>query len=427
MSKQYKIYFVVLTGFLLFVSLNRHSRHPNFDYHSQLFSDKAGYQVYLPAFFYYDMQADNMPARIDTLTGTGFYFNENKIVTKYPIGVAILHSPFFGVAAAYDYFKGETRFLGYTDAQHIALNYSTLFYGLVGLILLFLTLVRYFSVSEKVSFGVILLVVFCSNFLYYCTRDSGMSHVFSFSVFSLIQYLICKVGCSQEVKRSDTILLMLAFGFIVALRPLNLMFVSIAITYLLYHFRSSWGVVLRKVEIKTVLLGLFLAILPLALQGLYYNYSYGQWLADSYSNETFSNIHNLKLGTFWFALHNGVFIYSPLFFLVFYGVYKMARHFDLSALSYFVFFLVISLTYAAWWSPTLGCGFGNRGFTEHLAFFALPMAFGLNMLGRKTLTVILFVGIAVSILLFIQQWNFEGCWWGISPWDWNEYLRLSGC
>lgn len=416
----------MLTGLLLFISLNRHTRHPNFDYRSQLFSDKAGYQVYLPAFFYYDMRADKMPSGIDTLTGTGFYFKDNKVVTKYPIGVAILHSPFFGLAAVFDALSGESQYLGYSNAQHIALNFSTLFYGMLGLYFLFLVLTRYFDISEKLSFGAILLIIFCSNFLYYCTRDSGMSHVFSFCVFSVIQYIICKAGYTKQASKRDTITFLIAFGLTIALRPLNLLFISLPIIYLLIHFRDSWLTVYKKLDIFIVAVGLVLSSLPLLLQGWYYKYAYDTWVADSYSNETFSNIHHLNMKVFWFALHNGVFVYIPIFILVFYGIYKMIKEYNFSALAYLLFFLAISFTYAAWWSPTLGCGFGNRGFTEHLVFFALPLAYGLKALNRRLLIIVVCLGLALSVLLFIQQWNFEGCWWGNSPWDWKEYFRLSG-
>ncbi|HAV25632.1 MAG TPA: hypothetical protein DCX01_05600 [Bacteroidetes bacterium] len=60
-----KIVFGLLFLFLLFVSLNRHSKHPAFEYHSEIFTDKAGYHVYLPAFFYYDMNGQKMPEDID--------------------------------------------------------------------------------------------------------------------------------------------------------------------------------------------------------------------------------------------------------------------------------------------------------------------------------------------------------------------------
>jgi hypothetical protein len=109
-----KIVFILLFGLLLFVSLNRHSRHPRFDYHSQIYADKAGYQVYLPATFYYDWDASQMPAGIDSLVGSGFSIIDNKVHTKYPVGVAVMQLPFFALAAAIDNMHGEQGYLGYT-------------------------------------------------------------------------------------------------------------------------------------------------------------------------------------------------------------------------------------------------------------------------------------------------------------------------
>jgi len=134
-----KIIFLLLFVGLLFISLNRHSHHPIFNYHSQIFADKAGYHVYLPGYFYYDMEADSMEKSLVEKTGNGFRFEENKIITKYPIGVAICQLPFFALASGVDAVKEINSNQGFTDTHHLALNWATAVWGVLGLVLIFLT------------------------------------------------------------------------------------------------------------------------------------------------------------------------------------------------------------------------------------------------------------------------------------------------
>jgi hypothetical protein len=188
-----KVIFIALFGLLLFISLNRHSHHPAFVYQSQIFTDKAGYHVYLPGIFYYGMDGDAMPQDIDLKTGTGFRIKDGKIVTKYPIGVALFELPFFGLAALHDEIMGVVNYKGYTPAHHTALNFSGVFYGTIGLFLLFLTAIRFWMLSRSKAYLLILMVLGCSNLLYYITRDPGMSHLYSFTVFAALQYILYSV------------------------------------------------------------------------------------------------------------------------------------------------------------------------------------------------------------------------------------------
>jgi hypothetical protein len=164
----------------------------------------------------------------------------------------------------------------------------------------------------------------------------------------------------------------------------------------------------------------------MVLQLLYYKYAFGSFVADSYANESFSRWDQLELHTFWFGANNAVLLYTPILFLPLFWALNKVRTTDYSSLFYIFYFLAISITYAAWWSPTLGCGFGHRGFTEHLAFFALPMA---GLLKQWSVTKTRIAWILASfcfVLLFIAQYKFDDCWRGDGPWDWTEFLRLFG-
>ena len=419
-----KIIFILLFGALLFVSLNRHAHHPRFEYHSQIFTDKAGYHVYLPDYFYYDMDGQQMPEQVDLKTGTGFRIEKDKIATKYPIGVALFELPFFGAAALYDYMQGDVDFAGYTPAHHHAVNFSGFFYGTLGLLLLFLTAVRFWKLSRAKAYLLLLAVLGCSNLLYYITRDPGMSHLYSFTVFAALQYLLFYVVENQKLNNKQVVLLLVLCSLIVVLRPLNALFILFPLAYILYSYRKRIKPVLQFSVIKGLILGVVLAAIPLMLQMVYNQYAFGGLFADSYANESFSRWGKLNLHTLWFGANNGVFVYIPILFLLFYWVYKNLKEGAYSSLLYLGYFLMISILYAAWWSPTLGCGFGHRGFTEHLAFFAFPFSAVLQKWDKKQLTKAWIAASIVFVLLFLAQYNFDDCWRGDGAWDWSEFFYL---
>lgn len=90
----------MIFGLFLFLALNRHSHSKPFTYHSELWADKSGYNVYLPALFIYDFNSDNVPEDIINKTGHGFFLDtvNHVIATKYPYGVALMQAPFWLLA-----------------------------------------------------------------------------------------------------------------------------------------------------------------------------------------------------------------------------------------------------------------------------------------------------------------------------------------
>src|SRR5690554_5459863 len=87
---------LAFTALVIFLSFNRHSKSGYFNYHSEIWADKAGYYVYLPAAFKFNFDSRQFPDSIQIKTGGGFELlqDQQKVVTKYPYGVALLQAPF---------------------------------------------------------------------------------------------------------------------------------------------------------------------------------------------------------------------------------------------------------------------------------------------------------------------------------------------
>ncbi len=126
--------FTLLYGLLCFLSLNRHSQVKLNTYHTELWADKAGYNVYLPALFIYNFDAKQLPPKLVANAGNGFAVDStsNKLITKYPYGVALLQSPFWLVAHAFSPQKD-----GYSLYYQKSIDFAGSFYLTMGLFFLY--------------------------------------------------------------------------------------------------------------------------------------------------------------------------------------------------------------------------------------------------------------------------------------------------
>lgn len=415
-----KLVFVGIFGLLLFLSLNRHSKHPQFTYHSTLFCDKAGYHVYLPLAFYYDFKASNFPEDIRERTGRGFKLDSanDHIITKYPIGVAVMHSPFFALGCLIDKMSGVQQDLGYTLVQHRMVNISSVFYATLGLYLLFCALRRRFDTRNAVL--TLLLIVLCSNLYYYITRDVGLSHAYSFFAFSALVFLLEKLNANRLAKQ----LMWLVFvaGIIIAIRPVNLVFLAMVV---LIYWDKLKILSVNKPNVKAALTGLVLLLPIFVAQFAYYRYAFDATVSYSYKGEGFTFLTNPQVLRVWFAPENGLFLYSPVFFLILYGIYKQYKLSRFNGSMYLGLFVVVTMVYATWWSPGLGCGYGHRGFIEHLPVFSLPLALviGKAHWSRWSTKLISIFFIAFAIYAFYYQFTYDGCWHGDGAWDWRQFLN----
>lgn len=280
-----RLLWVLFYGLVLFLSLNRHSRSGRYNYHSEIWADKAGYMVYLPAAFCYRFEARNFPDAVDVRTGEGFRLDlvGNRVETKYPYGVALLQAPFWGVAQVLSPDKS-----GFSSAAHKAIDVAGATYFVLGLALLFATLRRCFS--KAVAIGTLSLLVLGTNLWYYGVIETGMSHAYSFCAFALLLWLLGRAHIPDWGKRPglgwEIASIAATLGLISILRPLNL---AIALPLLLWPGGTSvpWARrllgLLQWRTIVTVVVAVVVCWLP---QVLYYKYARGGYFVYSYGHES---------------------------------------------------------------------------------------------------------------------------------------------
>ena len=362
MQRNNKIVFGLLFCVCIFLTFNKHSKDKAKSYHGVIWADAAGYYVYNPMWFIYGNNAANFPDSIEIQTGNGFQLNieSNKVITKYPCGVAILQSPFFLVSHALAKPLGY-KADGFSRIYSIGLFFAGIFYCCLGLFFLSTFLSKYFS--STISIVAPLLFLAGTNLFYYSIDAPGMSHVYSFFLFSCIIYLSPIITTSSSFKHY--ILFFICLFLAVLTRPTNIL---IGLFPLFYSINNRKEIVERIKFLSsqkiTLLLSITLGICVLIPQLFYWRNSTGNFLSYSYKNEGFDFLMSPKILEVWFSTNNGLFTYSPLIILSIVGIVLMIKNKKLSGYFYGGLFLLISYIFASWWCWWFGCSFGARSFIE---------------------------------------------------------------
>ncbi len=423
-SKHYHITAIVLFAILcVFLTFNRHSKTAYFDYQSELWADKAGYYVYLPALFNYCFSPENFSDSLDKMTGEGFFldYDNSKVVTKYTYGVALLQLPFYLVAETINMFAGKSP-AGFAPVHHKIINIAAIFYLLAGLLFLGKYLARRYNYT--VVYISLAFIFAATNLFYYAIDETAMSHVYSFAAFAAFIFYVSRNNFMANTSIEKNFVFGALCALIIILRPTNIIFLSV---FFFLDVSSTKDVVARFRSLLNLrlflpaLTGVILVFLP---QMLYWNYTHGSMVFYSYGEEGF-NWTNPEFILSWFSPMNGLFIYTPAFALLLISSVVMAGKEKFFSVYTLVLFFLISYVFSSWWAWHFGCGFGGRNFVEYLAVFSIPLAFTINSVMKKSVWIK--AGMTVLLLLFVTHnlmltYAYDECYFG-GIWEWAYYLR----
>ncbi|MFY8021785.1 MAG: hypothetical protein ACOVP1_11325, partial [Bacteroidia bacterium] len=324
-SRTYKIIgFAILSILLLFATLNLHSRSGEFNYHSEIFSDKAGYQVYLPALFIYHFNATEFPDSVEFKTGEGFVLNRtsNKIFTKYPSGVALMQSPFFIGAHVYCKLFYPEQASGYSRPYHYASDIAAVVYVLLGLICLFLFLTHYYD--EKTVAYSVLIFLFGTNLFYYATKETGLSHAYSFFLCAAWLLVYKKLIAQENYSTKQLIFLAVLSGLIILVRQINLVFLPFFIFLDSSNLNTVWERI-KKIGLKRIILLFIIIGIVMSPQIAYNFYCFNSPFAYSYGNESFIYKFNPQFNRVLFSFENGLFAMNPIHIFTVIGMFLLIR------------------------------------------------------------------------------------------------------
>ena len=375
-----------------------------------IWSDAEGYYQYLTAFFIKN-DITNQPYSL-TLEN-GMLFN------KYTCGVAILIAPFFFMAHLASHIIGEPA-TGNTYIYGFFISLAAIFYAYTGLVFLYKYLRNHFN--KPVSFITVSLIFFATNLFYYTAKESGMSHAYSFFLFSVFLYFIPKFYKKQSIKY--TLIIGVIFSLLVLIRPTNILVALFFILFDVYSFKDLKNRILFFVtKYDKIILMIIVGIIVFIPQMYYWHKVTGSYFIYSYGDEKFIYWKNPQIFKVLFGFRNGWYMYCPIMMISTVGMIWALVKKKLHAPAILFMFLLILYVNSSWWAYLFDACYGYRSFIEYGVFMAIPLGFIIYKIYNSRsywlkagiiIVFLLMVFINIRVSFMYHSYN----WWAV---DFNGY------
>ena len=382
-----------------------------------IWSDSEGYYMYLPAIFILkDVHKIPSGSVLPQMNDKGEY------VIKYTCGVAMMELPFFLVAKWYYQVSGKD-WKDYFNLHYMrAMALSGYFYGFLGLFFLAAALRRTFS--EIVVAWTILSVFLGTNLFHYLIRAMTMSHAYSFCLFAIIAWLLPLIY--QKPTFGKALFLGIITGLCILIRPTNCL---ILLFILLYDIYTMSALRLRLMFLKEHFIKIVVASIAAALvfipQCIYWYEMTGNFIQYSYANESFTFWQRPKISAVLLDTQNGLFIYSPMAFLMCVGLLIGIEKQRYQGLSLSLIFCISTYLFASWWAWWFGGAFGHRCYVDFYALLAIPLAgfYSRTLQLRSSLLKVIVILVSIFLMYYGVKMSFlhsrlPGPWDG-ADWRWN--------
>lgn len=417
---------ILLAGVLLFLTFNRHSKSGFFNYHSEIWGDKAGYYIYLPALFIYSFNADRFPESMDSLTGNGFSLDleKNRVVTKYPAGVAMLMSPFFLTTHLLtEFLDAEPN--GFSAPYHRMIDVAAVVYLIAGMVLLYRFLRKHFSC--QITLLTLSILLLGTNIYYYAVDETGMSHVYSFFLFSLYLFLSQRLSSSPHPPAGIIIAIGATAALIIAVRPVNVIFLPLILFLDACSTKEVWYRFQHLFCWKHTLILITVGFIILLPQFLYWHSAFGKWIYYTYQGEGFTNLGRPQIIPYLFSTNNGLLLYNPVALFGFSGIVLMILNKDKNAWMVLTIIIATLYLFSSWWLWNFGCGYGNRSYVEYFTILGLPFGYQMKAILQHPRKIGRWIWGGIILLLVLVNlkmiYTWDGCWYG-GTWDWKQFVEL---
>ena len=328
-----------------------------------------------------------------------------RFITQYPPGLALMDFPFFLIAdSVAQIFRSKIPDNSISHTQN-ADNITPLtlirifsvilahnFYALLGLFLLYLTLVRN-NISSVTAGFLIFFSYFASPLHYYA--QSGMSHSNSFFVISAILYLFSKYVHTK--KHNLWFFIGLFCGLGMAVRYVNALMFPVCCFFLLLNCKD------RKLGTLFKLFAGF-AVVACILPCFWWLHA-GQLRPGYTGNFSFDR---LPLINILFSLKRGFLVFHPLFILFIPGFFaffiKYKEKSSEKVVAWFAFISLITLcTVYGYWGEWWGAdAYSQRFVLDCLACFVFCMApFFSYLFSKLPGRIFCFLALLYSYTIFI--------------------------
>ena len=393
-------------------------------YKEPIRSDGLGYYFYLPAFFIHNdiglqtLAAERFGGYIPPVAGATTYAATGQYLIKYPMGVALLMTPFFLIACLIALVTGAA-IDGFSFPFQYAAAVSGLFYAAAGLSILWSVLQKHFKQNTIIL--VLSGLLFSTNLFHYATYDSLFSHAYSFFLFSAFLYFVERVYSQYSAR--NLMATGAVAGLILVTRPTNGLWLIMGLLYGVTSFQalrdrcSAW-----KHQIKDGLLALLPMLGIISLQVLYWKTITGKLVVYSYPDEGF-NFLKPEILNVLFSVRKGLFFWSPLLLTIIPGMFyirKRAPEYFVPAL---VFLALNTYVISSWWYWSYGASFGSRAFLESLPIFAIALCALYE--GIKTVNGKRAMRATIFCCALLSTWLMAKYWTHVIPYDnttWSHFV-----
>jgi len=367
--------------------------------------DVAQYYSYLPAVFYeHDLSQrflnDTVHAEADRKHYASTRAPNGNHVFKMTMGMSLSYLPFFAVAHAYTTLTHSGREGGFAPAYHFAIQFSSLFWFLIGLFFLIKVLRRFFPD------GVVSLTLFCicfgTNVFYYLTIGAGMSHAVNFMLMAA--FLHYALTWHEQPGYKSAVMVGIFGALLTLIRPVNIL---VYLFFFLYKVCSLTDLRSKINFFRTnrlhVLIMALLGLLIFMPQLCYWKFISGHYFFNSY-NEYFYFAHPHVLDGL-FSFRKGWLIYTPMMCFALAGILLLRNNLGGFSFALPVFLIVYLYVIFSWWCWWYGGSFGQRPLIDAYPLLAIPFAALLYRASQavKIRRTVLYVALSCLVLLNLFQ------------------------
>lgn len=379
--------------------------------------DAFGYYLYLPyTFIYNDLsfsdlshvsQIANQYESTDTLYQLTYVAANGNHVIKYPVGMAILLSPFFFIGHLIAMVSGYSTD-GFSAPYDIMVSIGNLFYVIIGTIYLRKVLLKFFS--KSVTVVSLLAVLIGTNFLYMAVSSGGNSHIPLFALHALALYLT--IVWHDKPSVFNSLKLGVVIGLMIITRPTEILFLLIPIFYGVKSIRGFFEKYFSLIKLHWKSLFVFsITIIAIGFIQLYYwKIVTGEWLFYTYDNagEGFEFL-NPYTYEFLFSFRKGWYIYTPMMLLATIGLLltiKKRYEFGISLILFFCLNLWAISSWSCWWYAG---SFSQRAMVQSYPEMAIGLAALITFVLDKLVVKRLLYSLVMAFLTLnlFQSWQFK--------------------
>lgn len=328
--------------------------------------DVAGYYSYLPAYVQNHGSFDFK----NELRWYCTFSPQGTLMSKGTYGMALMYSPFYALA-----YKISANTNSPLDSLSYyfgtCIHWGSIFYGLLGLLILRNLLVKFFS--EKVTAITIGIIFFGTNYLLYTLSTGEMPHAYLFLLIS--SFMLATYHWYKKPGFLRSLLLGFLIGLISLIRPTEFL---IGLFFVFWMVEGGWNGVKERIvfllkkwpHLLLMALTAFIIWIP---QFLVWKDKTEHYLFFSYPGEQFfwgdPQIINIL-----FSYRKGWFVYTPLMLLAFTGFFFMNNRTKPMRYLFLSMILLNIYMLSCWWDWSFGGGFGARCFIQHYSFLSFPLA-----------------------------------------------------